>query len=412
MAKRALSVTLPVLLWAAPLWSQVPVGPEFQVNTYTASYQGYPSVAFENGGGFVVVWEGLGQDPSGSGVSGQRYDASGVPLGFEFQVNSYTTGDQGLAKVASLPAGGFVVVWTSTSGDGSDRGIFGRQFDANGVGTQEFRVNSYTTERQQRPAVSADADGNFIVVWQSRGQDGAGYGIYAQRYNASGLAQGTEFRVNASTTGPQENASVSADPDGDFVVAWNSNDGVTEYQVLAQRFNNAGTPLGGELQVTTPMGTTDNGYPSVASDAAGNFVVTWTSFYYGGSSTGIFARRYDAAGDPRGSAFRVNTYTTYAQKTQAVTSDPSGNFVVVWESEYQDAGTSGVFAQRFDTLGAPAGDEFRVNTYTPDNQGLASVVADGAGNFVVAWTSYDQDGSSYGVFAQRFLPDLIFRDGF
>lgn len=64
--------------------------------------------------------------------------------------------------------------------------------------------------------------------------------------------------------------------------------------------------------------------------------MTWTSFNYGDSSTGIFARRYDTAGAPRGSAFRVNTYTTGEQKHHAVTSDASGNFVVVWESDPQD----------------------------------------------------------------------------
>jgi hypothetical protein len=76
---------------------------------------------------------------------------------------------------------------------------------------------------------------------------------------------------------------------------------------VAQRFDVAGVPLGGEFQVTTPVGTAGNGYPSVASDADGNFVVAWTSFYHGGSGTGVFARRYDAAVTPRESTpFRVN----------------------------------------------------------------------------------------------------------
>jgi hypothetical protein len=61
MPKRALPVTVPVLLLAAPSCSQVAVDPEFP------------------------------------------YDASGAPLGVEFQVNSSTTGHQGRAKVASAP---------------------------------------------------------------------------------------------------------------------------------------------------------------------------------------------------------------------------------------------------------------------------------------------------------------------
>ena len=30
--------------------------------------------------------------------------------------------------------------------------------------------------------MAADAAGNFVVVWQSDGQDGSGYGVFGQRY--------------------------------------------------------------------------------------------------------------------------------------------------------------------------------------------------------------------------------------
>ena len=62
----------------------------------------------------------------------------------------------------------------------------------------EFQVNTYTTSNQNTDAAAMDASGNFVVVWQSYGQDGSGKGVYAQRYNAAGVAQGGEFRVNTS----------------------------------------------------------------------------------------------------------------------------------------------------------------------------------------------------------------------
>src|SRR5688572_1698217 len=76
---------------------------------------------------------------------------------------------------------------------------------ASPVGT-EFRVNTFTTGAQRTVAeapqsLATDADGEFVVTWSSDGQDGSGYGIFAQRYNAAGTASGTEFRVNAFTTG-------------------------------------------------------------------------------------------------------------------------------------------------------------------------------------------------------------------
>ena len=63
-------------------------------------------------------------------------------------------------------------------------------------------VNTFTTSNQNNPAVAIDADGDFVVTWQSSDQDGDGNGIYAQRYNASGVAQGSEFLVNTFTTSP------------------------------------------------------------------------------------------------------------------------------------------------------------------------------------------------------------------
>src|SRR3712207_7151549 len=49
----------------------------------------------------------------------------------------------------------------------------------------EITVNTYTTDVQTYPQVAIDGSANFVVVWQSNGQDGGGNGIYGQRFNAS-----------------------------------------------------------------------------------------------------------------------------------------------------------------------------------------------------------------------------------
>src|SRR5262245_5653152 len=70
---------------------------------------------------------------------------------------------------------------------------------------------------------------------------------------------------------------------------------------------------------------------------------------------------------PVGSEFQVNTYTTSAQRTtrgRHVAVHPAGNFVVVWTGYGQDGSGSGIFAQRYDSDGDALGAEFRVNTYT------------------------------------------------
>ena len=65
----------------------------------------------------------------------------------------------------------------------------------------EARVNTTTAGDQSNVEVAADADGDFVLVWQSDGQDGSGLGVYARRYAASGAALGGEFLVNTTTAG-------------------------------------------------------------------------------------------------------------------------------------------------------------------------------------------------------------------
>lgn len=83
-------------------------------------------------GTFLVVW--LGQDGGGWGGFGKRYDSAGQQLGTEFQVNSYTPGNQFSGTVAALADGAFVVAWSSglpffdsTTQDGSASGVFGQR---------------------------------------------------------------------------------------------------------------------------------------------------------------------------------------------------------------------------------------------------------------------------------------------
>jgi hypothetical protein len=105
----------------------------------------------------------------------------------------------------------------------------------------------------------------------------------------------------------------------------------------------------------------------------------------------------------------VNTWTTGYQDGPSITSLPDGGFVVVWESFPQDGSSWGVYGQRFDSNGNKVGSEFQVNTWTTDYQGVPSITSLSNGGFVVVWTSgclsqgcAGQDGSGYGVYGRIF----------
>ncbi|MFO1432156.1 MAG: hypothetical protein U1F76_18760 [Candidatus Competibacteraceae bacterium] len=376
-----------------------PAGPELQVNTETIGSQIASAVAMDTNGNFVVAWQSAWQDGSHYGIYAQRYSTAGVPQGPEFRVNTYTIDDQLDAAVAMDTAGDFVITWTSLEHDGDGEGVYAQRYNAAGVPQgPEFQVNTYTIDAQLDAAVAMDATGDFVVVWESDGQDGDREGIYAQRYNAVGVPQGPEFRVNTYTTSYQRSPVVAMDATGNFVVIWESDgqDG-SDSGIYAQRYDTVGTPQGTEFQINTYTDKAQD-QPAVAMDAAGNFVVTWRSDGQDGSDGGIYARRYDAAGVPQGTEFQVNTITAETQLTPAVDMDRNGGFVIVWTSYAQD----NVYAQRYNPTGVPQGSEFQVNTYTPGEQFAPAVTMDAAGDFVVTWTSDEQDGDLYGIYAQRY----------
>ena len=393
-------------LWAGVASAQTPaLGPEFPVNTYTTGDQiadSFGNVGMDSSGNFVIVWKSYGEDGSNDGVFGRRFDHSGVPLGAEFQVNTFTTGPQRQPAVAVDPAGDFVVVWSSYDQLGTGQtDVFGQRYDAAGVAQGgEFHVNTYSS-KARRPSIGMDSSGNFVVSWQSDDEDGSGRGIFAQRFNSAGARLGTEFQVNTYTTGDQEVPIVGLNGTGDFVIAWTSpsEDG-SGLGVFAQRYDSAGTPQGGEFQVNTYT-TGDQAVSGVGLDSAGNFVVVWTSLGQDGSGYGAFGKRYDSTGAAQGGEFPINTYTTGGQGAPVVAMNASGEFVVTWISDGQDGSAYGIVGQRFDASGRRVGTEFQVNTYTTGVQGTPAVSMDDSGNFAVVWTSEGQDGSGAGVFAKR-----------
>lgn len=375
------------------------VGDEFQVNTYTTSYQRDPSVAALTDGSFVIVWGSMtydlnwgengpiSQDGSGDGVYGQRFDASGTALGDEFQVNTYTNNNQHSPSVTALSDGGYVVTWMSVAQDGSGFGIYGQRYATNGdaVGS-EFQINTHTAVNQWEPSLTGLSDGGFVVCWQSDGQDGNGQGIFGQRYDANGAASGAEFQINTYATGDQTHAGIVALDDGGFVVCWQSDgqdgDGLG---IFGQRYDANGATVGTEFRINTYTQDAQSS-PSISSLSDGGFVVAWVSLGQDGDFAGIFGQRYDSSGAATGDEFQINTYATGEQVSPGVTSLSDGGFVVAWASRSGSfIDDLNVYGQRFDAAGDMIGPEFQINTNTTGYLSAPVVTELSNGDLAVAW---------------------------
>jgi hypothetical protein len=271
-----------------------PRGAEFMVNSYTTGGQGASfyfvehnhGAAMAPNGQFVVVWGSYnpGQDGDLSSVHGQRFAADGARLGGEFRVNSYTTGYQFGPSVAMAADSSFVVVWSSL--DGGNYGVSGQRYDASGspVGG-EFQVNSYTTGAQQAAFVQMAGSGEFAVTFFSEGE------VAVRRFAANGAPIGAQFAVNTYTTGEQYTYSFAMDRRGNFIVNWNGQGDPAAPDVGRRRFRSDGSAREPEGTVNlTTAGA--QGEAAVASDDYGNAISVWEDVGRDGDGSGVFVQRF------------------------------------------------------------------------------------------------------------------------
>merc|ERR1719487_1584033 len=114
----AVLLTLACLGLSSASQTVLSIASDFQVNNYTESEKKNAAIASLSDGGYVIVWESIGQDGDALEIFAQIFSNTSVKVGDEFQVNNSTEGTQWNADVAALTGGGFVTVWDSVGQDG------------------------------------------------------------------------------------------------------------------------------------------------------------------------------------------------------------------------------------------------------------------------------------------------------
>ena len=251
--------------------------------------------------------------------------------------------------------------------------MFGRRFDDRAAPPgPTFPINSPSPAGSDYwSSIARDAEGRFVAVW--RHQDGS---VWGRRFSADGTPLADNFKINGpvSASGP---AYVASDASGNFIVTWGSD--VTGGDALARRYDSAGASLGDEFTVnvfTTGLQTVKG----VAASPAG-FVITWSGPGVGGS--GLFGRRFDASGTPMGGDFQVSSAAVPASVGD-VSMSATGQSIFVWTG--QDGDSVRVFGRQFASAGAPLGPAFAISAATETSH-FPRVASDDAGNFLVAWWS-------------------------
>lgn len=408
---------------------------EFQVNTTTENGQGKPKVAADQNGNFVVVWESFNHDGDANGIFAQRFNADGTQAGGEFQVNTYTVSEQNQPAIDMSSDGRFVVTWASNGQDGSNYGVFAQRFNADGTKAGgEIQVNTTTTGHQSTPDIAMAGDGRFAITWASSEQDGDGWGVYAQRFNADGTKAGGETLANTSTDGSQFKPAIDMAEDGYFVVGWVDSN-LSSVAVRSFLPDGSAEVANEYLVDTTVVSLSAYHKPDVllyGAEGSRSLYVVYPKTEASGFYSDIYFAEYKRfSGDGGQYTFaprQVNTeYTEHNQTAPRIRKNGDGAILITWASIGQDRpqdpldlgyGNSGIYGKVYTDGGRSASgartDAFRINTHTPNSQFYPDV-AGGGDDLIVVWESREQDAgpatsglySNLGVFGQRMRSDIF-----
>ncbi|EEF61500.1 fibronectin type III domain-containing protein [Pedosphaera parvula] len=392
--------------------SYVRQGGEYAPAGNLAADQVHPSVSINTSGGFVV-WQDNISDGDGLGISVQKLDNTFSRSFAPFRVNQQSVADQENPQVSLLNNGGAAFVWQG--GQQGYQHIYARFLSTSNTWvTGDIMVNATTNYFQMNPVLATLTNGNVIVAWSSLNQDGSMQGVYAQQLTPAGAKVGTEFQVNQYTSYNQRTPTVAALANGNFVIAWVSeqqrtaattNGPAASVDIYARLYNSASSPLAGEFIVNGANNICAN--PSVASSSDGGFCLSWSQ-----KDTSVFENSWDVCSRSfltagTGGVIRfVNTQRygdQYAPRIAACGTD----YMVIWTSLGQDGSREGVYGQFLHSDGSPAGGEFRVNSSTAGQQIQPTLAADGSKRFLAVWTSYTGIATSFDLFAQRYATSQL-----
>ena len=378
-------------------------GQEFIVNTFTNGHQRDPNTAWNTSGEFAVVWKSDSPDSGRySDIRIQFFQENLSSVGEEIIVNTQD-GSHESPRVAMNDENYSVVIWAALE---DDFNIKGRLFNQGTPVGEEFSINTTTVYSQTNPDVAMWPSGEFMVVWESWYQDGSDRGIYGRKFYADGTPGTNEFLINTATEYSQAKPAVAILPDESFVVNWESwnQDQDHGYGVFAQLFSNICETIGSEFQVNTII-QNDQWFTDVAALPDSGFISVWCSWEQDGSDGGIYSQRFNQYGEKVGDENQVNSTTSYYQWLPKVTALEDNGYAIIWSSWKQDGNREGVYIKFYDINGGYRSFEMRVNEEIQDFQWEpANPVPRTDGSVLTIWSSHEQFATGYNIVGNIIAP--------
>jgi len=105
--------------------------------------------------------------------------------------------------------------------------------------------------------------------------------------------------------------------------------------------------------------------------------------------------------------WQINHYVSQDQKDVDLAFNGDGLGVAVWNSYQQDGSSGGIFAQRLSDTGEFLGDEIPINGLTEGNQAEPAVAMDPNGGFLVCWRGPGVLADNDDIFIRLFDPNAV-----
>jgi len=315
-----------------------------------ARNQFVPKLASDGAGGAIITWYDYRNNFSTPDVYAQRVNAAGVVQwladGIEIAVMQ---GSQIGPRIVADGAGGAVIVWLDFRSL-THYEVYAQRVTSAGAVQWSANGNAISTSSGLKFNLEmiSDGSGGAIATWQDH--RGASTDIYAQRVSFSGVAQWAGDAAVCTEGSHQDYPTIATDGAHGAVISWE--DGrVSGFDIYAQRINASGvaqwTPNG--VAVCAASGAQDR--TGTASDGSGGAIVVWQDRRSGGSNYDLYAQRLNAAGVAQWTADGiVITTASGEQRFPVIFSDGSAGAFLAW----QDARNADVdiYAQRLNGSGS------------------------------------------------------------
>ncbi len=250
--------------------------------------------------------------------------------------------------------------------------------------TPEFQVNTHIFNDQRIPAVAADPTGNILIVWQSRNQDGPGWGVHGQRLNPKAEPVGEEFRVNAINEGSQDGAQLVFRADGSSVVSWLGPGRTSgDRRILIRAFAADGSPSFADREISDGRPGLQL-LPSLTATSDGRVLVGWEGQPLQGQGFDALLRYLSPALEPVGPVVQANQFDQTPQRRVDLAAFSDGRHVAAWQSSEQDGSDWAIVARCMD-FGGGGADEFLVNQTTIGGQARPRVAVNDDDSFLIVW---------------------------